>query len=91
MRYYSDKLDELFESVDELEEAELEYDKKQEEANSEEVKRQALWREVEDAREASDRAHDVYMEKLQTYSKAYPSRETDFATALLNALKSLWG
>ena len=91
MRYYSDKLDELFESVDELEEAELEYDKEQEEANSEEAKKQALWGEVEEAREASERAHDVYMEKLQTYSKAYPSRETDFATALLNALKSLWG
>ena len=91
MRYYSDKLDELFESVDELEEAELEYDKEQEEGNSEEAKRQALWEEVEEAREASERAHDVYMEKFQTYSKTYPSRETDFATALFTALKSLWG
>lgn len=66
MKYYSDKLNKVFETVDELESAELEYTKKQDEELKKKQERKERAKEV-------DEAFKNYQKLLSAFIKDYGS------------------
>lgn len=75
MKYYSTKLNSLFDTVEELEAAEKEYDAKQAEKAKLDAERKAAWNKVQDSyklaaaqREAAEQMEKEFYEK---YGKAH--------------------
>lgn len=71
MKYYSEKTDKIYNSVDELTKAEKAYD----DANAEKIKaekeKEAAYKEVEDAAAAVEAAFNIYSKKLKEYNDKY--------------------
>ncbi len=95
MKYYSEKLDKIFDTATDLTAEELEYDKRIAEAKAkaekEKQEREARNAERETALDEVEKAYKHYLELKDAYVKKYYANSTldstnDFLSGLLNLL-----
>lgn len=93
MKYYSEKLDKIFNTTDDLTAAELEYDKRIAEAKAkaekEKQEREAKDTERQTALDEIDAAHKHYLELKEAYAKKYLSGYSKAGDDLLTGLFDL--
>lgn len=73
MKYYSDKTKQLYESVEQLQKAEVAYDKEQEAALAKQRDRKNRAEEIKKAREVLRNAQKNYQDLLNKFVKDYGS------------------
>ena len=86
--YYSEKLKKHYDSEEECQKAELEYDKKYELERVKKEQRAAEAKEVEDAFKKANEAYKEAREKLNTFVDKYGSFHTTFNEVV--PLDDLW-
>lgn len=76
MKYYSTKLNRLFDAVEELKEAEKAYDEKQKEAEAKKAKRSEAAKKVQEAYKLADETRKAADAALEEFCKEYGSYHT---------------
>lgn len=92
MKYYSEKVKKLFDSEDELNEAEAKLEEKNKQALIVKEERAKAAKEVEDAYKAANDAYKVAKDKLNDFCKKYGSYHTTITdtNSLIDYLFDSW-
>lgn len=86
MKYYSTKLNRLFDTAKELEEAEKAYDEKQSEAEAKKARRAEAAKKVQDAYKRADEAKKSADDELAKFCKEYGSYHTTITSPAAKSL-----
>lgn len=79
MKFYSEKTKKMYDAVEQLEAAELEYDKKHEAELAKQKERKARAEEIDEARKAIIAAEKHYNELLNQFIKDYGSYHATYS------------